>query len=132
MNLGIFGAQLRLQSVAYSESWNIQKFDGMYIPVTPIVISSGNSSSPELFFANLFFLYHFRCVPAFWIPLCIYICYVTCTVILGSVSAIYSSIFKHCSRVYSHIFRTFSSPGILRGIFIIPYYIFSLKLHLGR
>ena len=60
----------------------------------------------------LSFLDHFRCFAALWIPLSIYKCYVTCEVIVGSVSGI----FKHYSRLYSPIFRTFYIPGIFRNL----------------
>ena len=59
MNPGIFGSQAHLKFVAYTEPWNIQKFNGIYIPVKQIVISSRNSSRPQLFFARLSFLAHF-------------------------------------------------------------------------
>ena len=39
--------------------------------------------------------------------------------ILGSVSAIYSSIVKYCSVACSHIFKTFSIPDIFQGMFIM-------------
>ena len=61
-----------------------------------------NSSRSLIFFAKRSFL--LRCLGAFWIPLCIYKCYVTR-------SFAYSSIFKHYPRAYSHISRTFSIPG---------------------
>ena len=44
MNPDVFGTQAYLQLVAYSERWNIQKFDRIYIPVKHVVISFGNSS----------------------------------------------------------------------------------------
>ena len=44
MSPGIFGTQTYSQSVAYSETWNIQKFDGTYIPVKYFVMFFGNSS----------------------------------------------------------------------------------------
>ena len=44
VNPGTFGTQT--SSVAYSEPWNIQKFDGIYIPVKQIVMSFRNSSGP--------------------------------------------------------------------------------------
>ena len=46
MNLGILGTQTYTYSVVYSEPWNIQKFDIIYIPVKQIVMSFGNSFSP--------------------------------------------------------------------------------------
>ena len=44
--------------------------------------------------------------------LCIYKCYLACTVILGSVS----DIFENYSRAYSRIFSTFCIPGIFRTL----------------
>ena len=91
--------------MAYSEFWNIQKFDGIYIPVKQIVIFSWNGSRPYLLFAKRSSLDHFRCLAAFWIPLCIHICYVPCKVILGSVSRI----FKHIWALFKSIFTIFQN-----------------------
>ena len=59
---------------------------------------------------------HFTCFAGFWIPLCIYKCYVTCEVIVCSISGHSQAIIKHYLRVCSHIFRTFSIPGIFRNL----------------
>ena len=98
--------------MAYSEPWNIQKFDGIYIPVKQIAVSFRSSFKPQLLFLKLSFVDHFRCLASFWISLCIYKWYVTGKVTLGSVSGI----FKHYSKAYSHICRTFSISGIFRTL----------------
>ena len=56
------------------------------------------------------FLDHFRCLGAFWIPLSVYKCYVTCKVTLGSVSVI----FNHYSRACSNIFRVLTHSNARR------------------
>ena len=42
MNLDLFGTKAYSESGAYSELWNIQNFDSIYITVKHIVISFGN------------------------------------------------------------------------------------------
>ena len=41
MNTNIFGTQIYSQSLAYSELWNIRKFDDVYIPVKHIEMTFG-------------------------------------------------------------------------------------------
>ena len=44
MNLGIFGTHTYPKFFAYSEPWNILKFDDIYIPIKIIVMSSENNT----------------------------------------------------------------------------------------
>ena len=50
-----------------------------------------------IIFAGRFSLNHIRCLAEFQMSLCIYKCYLACTVVLGSVSGI-SDIFEHYSK----------------------------------
>ena len=52
MNPGSLGTQAYSQSVAYSEPWNIEKFDGFEILIRHIVKYLENSSRLLLFFQD--------------------------------------------------------------------------------
>ena len=96
--------------------WHIQN-PGIFRSLTVFMsLSFGNCFRPQLFFPKRFFLDHFRCLTGFWIPLSICKYYVTCKVILGSISGIFTHIFKHYSRGYSYKRRTFSILGISRTL----------------
>ena len=112
MNPGILGNQTYSKSMACSEPWNIQKSNGIYIPLKHIVLSSEIVPGYNYFLYTL--LDHFRCLTVFWIPPSIYKCYISCKLNLGSVSGIFLDIFKHYSRAYSPILRILCILGIFK------------------
>ena len=84
--------------------------------------------------AGRYFLGHFRCLAEFQMHLCIYKCYLACTVILGSVSGIFRHIRALLKSILPHIQNLvypwqIQKPGMflsksifsLKGIFLIPY-----------
>ena len=89
--------------MAYSEPWNIQKFGANYIPLRYFVVSFGNNSRLLLVFVKRSFLDHFRCLAGFRISSSVYKCYVTCKVILDSVSGIFRHIWALFKSIFTHI-----------------------------
>ena len=99
----------------------------------------GKQFQAIIIFPRSSFLDHFKCLAGFSIRLCIHRCYLTCAVILCSVS----SMLKHIQTLFKDILPhiqnivypyQIQNSGIFRlqGIFILSYLTFSQKLHPGR
>ena len=84
-------------------------------------LSNKLKCAPDIFPGHNFFLLNttswtiLDVLAAFWIPLCIYKCNVTCKMVLGSVSGTFKHIFCIIHK-HIHIFRIFAIPGIFRAL----------------
>ena len=106
--------------------WHIQNIEIFKIPAVFRFLSDILQCLWKLVFARSSFLDHFRCLAGFSIRLCIYKCYLACTVILGSISCIFrhiQALFKSILTYIEHFVYPceIQIPGIFRlqGIFIM-------------